>query len=62
MNEKSSIDKAYDEIIQDLFKVLFDGLADAHGVPAEVKKVEARFQAGVALASQARERAYALLT
>jgi hypothetical protein len=61
MNEKSSIDTAYDELIQDLFKVLFDGLADAHDDPAEIKKAEARFQAGVVLASKARERAYALL-
>jgi hypothetical protein len=61
MNERSSIDKAYDEIIQDLFKILFDGFAEAHGGKAEVEKAEARFQAGVTLASKARERAYALL-
>ncbi len=61
MNDHDAIQAAYAAILDQLFKVLFDGITEAAGnAPAEAQAL-ASFKAGLAIARKARDGAVASL-
>jgi len=59
--DQNLIQSAYEDVIKGLYAKLFEGYAEAGGVPADEQQAEQNFSTGVALARRSRDRAIALL-
>jgi hypothetical protein len=61
MNERESIDRAYGETVETLFKVFFGEFTSAHGNPEAEQGAEDRFKRGIVHARHVRDLALALI-
>ena len=60
-DEEPIIQACYMDIIKPIFTTFYTGMMDKKLSPAEIKNLEKRFTAGLALARQVRDRAIQLL-
>jgi len=60
-NDANIIRKAYEDMIQEKFKVFYHQAFESKPTPDEAQQAETRFRNGVTLARHARDRAIALL-
>jgi hypothetical protein len=61
MTEQESIDRAYAETVETLFKVFFGAFTSAQGSPDAEQAAKDRFQIGIAHARHVRDLPLALL-
>jgi hypothetical protein len=60
-DEEPIIQTCYMDLIKPIFTTFYTGIMDKKLSPADVKNLEKRFTAGIALARQVRDRAIQLL-
>jgi len=60
-DEETVIEACYIDMIKPIFTTFYTGMMDKKLSPADVRNLENRFTAGIALARQVRDRAIKLL-
>lgn len=62
MNEQESINRAYGDTVETIFRVFFSEFTSAHGNPEGEQGAKERFQKGIVHARHVRDMALALLS